>query len=200
MIRFSVPELNDLVGEALPNVGLTLIYGPAVSGKTLLMMDLVRNTLLDPDAAVTVFSDEPEKWRRNVQHHLMSAQYGGQLRIASGGQGLDSIDFKTDSLIVLDNMWPQAVDFMLHSSDKALLHSALGSVQGPQRSNRRKQQAAVAISTEREGNKIEVRLQKHRHKAYGEPVSVSFDPEGNLSRWEDRTRSRWDVLLGEDIL
>jgi len=72
--RTSRPEINKLFPRGLPAIGVTLIVGNPKSGKTLLVMDIVREVLKTPGDRVLVLCEDPALWQRTIDHANLTAR------------------------------------------------------------------------------------------------------------------------------
>jgi predicted ATP-dependent serine protease len=90
-LRTSHPEINKLFPEGLPAIGVTLIAGGTASGKTTLVIDIVRECLRDSTEIVTVLTECPEMWRLAIPDR----------RLRVGSQFTED-DSRVSNLVVVD--------------------------------------------------------------------------------------------------
>ena len=58
MIPTTLPELNDLLGGGFPNTGLSLITGAPMTGKTMLVVNLLPKLLASPKVSAAIISED----------------------------------------------------------------------------------------------------------------------------------------------
>lgn len=197
MIQTSLPELNEILGGGFPDEGISVIVGTPRSGKTMLVGNIASVVVRDLNSRLAIVTEEAgSAWANMVLRDRTP-----DTKLASFQMYRSSVslvhDIRNVTLIIVDGCEMTAPIQEFARRGPVILTSNERSTD-----LLRHRSAAVVLQLERVKNEDRViaKVLKNRTGPTGASVQIKYDSKRGLVEHEVPAPTRWDVLMGEDII